>query len=60
MRGIDGIAVKLKFDENQNIQIDKIVDANELSADEKTDKAHNDAINLVYSADGVMGCPQRA
>ena len=53
MRGIDGIAVKLKFDENRNIQIDKIVDANEFSADEKTDKAHDDAINLAYSADGV-------
>ena len=53
MRGIDGIVVKLKFGDDQKLHIDKIVDPNELSADEKVDKARDDAISLAYGADGV-------
>lgn len=52
-RGIDGIVVKLKYDENQKPYIEKIVNPNELSDDEKLNKAQNDAINLAYGADGV-------
>lgn len=51
--GIDAIVVKLKFDENQHIIMDKIADPNELDADKQAEKTHNDAINLAYGADGV-------
>ena len=53
MRGIDGIVVKLKFDENNKLYMDKIVNPNELDADKLTEKAHNDAIQLAYVAAGM-------
>ncbi len=52
-RGVEGLVVKLKFDENDNVYIENIVDPNELSEEEAADKQRNDAINLAYEADGV-------
>lgn len=52
-RGIEGVVVKLKFDENDNLYIEKIVDPNELSEDEAADQQRNDAINLAYSAEDI-------
>lgn len=52
-RGIEGLIVKLKIDENDNVIIEQFVDPNELSAEESADKQRNDAINIAYGADGV-------
>lgn len=52
-RGIDGLVVKLKFDENDNLYIENFVDPNELSADEQADQARNDAINVAYGVEEV-------
>ncbi|MBL8116707.1 MAG: hypothetical protein JNJ78_04200 [Anaerolineae bacterium] len=52
-RGIEGIVVKVGFDENENPYIIKIVDPNQLTEDEALDNARNEAINLAYSADGI-------
>lgn len=52
-RGIEGVVVKLNFDENDNLYIEKIIDPNALSEDEVSDQMRDDAINLAYAADGV-------
>lgn len=52
-RGLDAWAAEVQYDENEQVNIQRIFDPYELTEEEARETARNQAIEIAYEADGV-------